>query len=82
MSNTNVIYQVTYEFKGVEVVNVFLEDDVEIPADFKDWSLADQDAWLYENQTYAKKAFTDTNWGNAVNILPLAEWKSLKAQNV
>lgn len=75
MSNTTKIYQVTYEFKGVEVVNVFLEDDVEIPKDFHNWALSAQDEWLYEHQTYAKKVFTDTSWGNAVNILPQANLK-------
>ena len=72
------VYQVTYEFKGVEVVNVFLDDSIEIPEDFQHWSLQAQDEWLYENQSYSKKQFTDTTWGNAVNILPVLSLKVVK----
>lgn len=72
------VYQVTYEFKGVEVVNVFLDDSVEIPEDFHNWSLIAQDEWLWENQTNSRKLFTDTTWGNAVNILPTSNLKLVK----
>lgn len=72
------VYQVTYEFKGVEVVNVFLDDSVEIPEGFEHWKLQEQDEWLYENQTNFKKLFTDTTWGNAVNILPQVSLKAVK----
>ena len=72
------VYQVTYEFKGVEVVNIFLDDSIEIPEDFQHWSLQAQDEWLYENQSYSKKQFTDTTWGNAVNILPVLSLKVVK----
>lgn len=72
------VYQVTYEFKGVEVVDVFLDDSVEIPEDFQRWTLQAQDEWLYENQTNSKKLFTDTYWGNAVNILPQVSLKAVK----
>jgi hypothetical protein len=67
------VYQVTYEFKGVEVVNVFLDDSVQVPEDFQSWRLSAQDEWLWENQTNAKKIYTDTSWGNAVNILPTSQ---------
>lgn len=72
------VYQVTYEFKGVEVVNVFLDDTIVIPDDFQNWTLRAQDEWLYENQSYSKKQFTDTTWGNAVNILPTSNLKLVK----
>lgn len=72
------VYQVTYEFKGVEVVNVFLDDSVEIPEGFEHWTLQAQDEWLYENQTNSRKLFTDTTWGNAVNILPASNLKLVR----
>ena len=72
------VYQVTYEFKGVEVVNVFLDDSVQVPEDFHTWRLIAQDEWLYEHQTNSKKLFTDTTLGNAVNILPTSSLKAVK----
>lgn len=66
------IYNVTYEFKGVEVHNIFLEDDLELPDNWEEMSLKAQDEWLYENQTYANKVYSDTEWGQAVAIMPVA----------
>ena len=66
-------YRIVYESKCTEIMNVYLDDDLEIPEDFHKWELPAQDEWLYENQLSCRKVYTDQEWGQAVAIMPLVE---------
>lgn len=64
-------YRIVYESKCTEIMNVFLDDDTEVPEDFHKWELNAQDEWLYENGFGQRKVYSDQEWGNAVAIYPL-----------
>jgi hypothetical protein len=68
-------FRVTYETKGVKVVNVWLPEGVEIPAQWGSMTLREQDEWLYDNQLEAHLNWSDETEGEVVNILPVAELK-------
>jgi len=68
-------FRVTYETKGVKVVNVWLPESTEIPAQWGSMTLREQDEWLYENQSEAHLNWSDETEGEVVNILPVAELK-------
>lgn len=70
-------FRVTYETKGVKVVNVWLPKGVEIPAQWGSMTLREQDEWLYENQSEAHLNWSDETEGEVVNILPVAELKAV-----
>jgi hypothetical protein len=68
-------FRVTYETKGVKVVNVWLLEGAEIPAQWGSMTLREQDEWLYDNQAEAHLNWSDETEGEVVNILPVAELK-------
>jgi hypothetical protein len=70
-------FRVTYETKGVKVVNVWLPEGVEIPAQWGSMTLREQDEWLYDNQLEAHLNWSDETEGEVVNILPVAELKAV-----
>ena len=70
-------FRVTYETKGVKVVNVWLPEGTEIPAQWGSMTLRQQDEWLYENQSEAHLNWSDETEGEVVNILPVAELKAV-----
>jgi len=70
-------FQVVYETKGVKVVNVWLPEGTELPADWHTMTYAEQDEWLYNNQDEAHLQWTDETEGQAVNVLPVAQLKAV-----
>jgi hypothetical protein len=68
-------FQVVYETKGVKVVNVWLPEGAELPADWELMTLKQQDEWLYDNQDEAHLQWTDEHEGMAVNVLPVSQLK-------
>ncbi len=70
-------FQVVYETKGVKVVNVWLPEGTELPADWHTITYAEQDEWLYNNQDEAHLQWTDETEGQAVNVLPVAQLKAV-----
>lgn len=70
-------FQIVYETKGVKVVNVWLPEGTDLPKDWDSMSLKAQDEWLYDNQEEAHLVWTDEHEGEAVNILPIAQLKSV-----
>jgi hypothetical protein len=75
MSKMSKQFRVTYETKGVKVINVWLPEGTEIPANWGSMTLREQDEWLYENQSEAHLNWSDETEGEVVNILPVAELK-------
>jgi len=70
-------FQVVYETKGVKVVNVWLPEGAELPADWHTMTYEQQDVWLYDNQDEAHLQWTDEHEGVAVNVLPIAQLKAV-----
>jgi hypothetical protein len=68
-------FQVVYETKGVKVVNVWLPEGAELPADWELMTFKQQDEWLYDNQDEAHLQWTDEHEGMAVNVLPISQLK-------
>jgi hypothetical protein len=68
-------FRVTYETKGVKVVNVWLPEGTELPNNWGSMTLRQQDEWLYENQSEAHLNWSDETEGEVVNVLPVAELK-------
>ena len=69
--------QIVYETKGVKVVNVWLPEGTELPADWKTMTYQAQDEWLYERQTKAITLWSDEYKGEAVNVLPVLSLKAV-----
>jgi hypothetical protein len=70
-------FQVVYETKGVKVVNVWLPEGAELPADWELMTFKQQDEWLYDNQDEAHLQWTDEHEGIAVNVLPVSQLKAV-----
>lgn len=70
-------FQVVYETKGVKVVNVWLPEGTELPADWNTMTYVEKDEWLYENQDEAHLQWSDESEGQAVNVLPVAQLKAV-----
>jgi hypothetical protein len=69
--------QIVYETKGVKVVNVWLPEGTELPAQWKTMTYKEQDEWLYEHQAEAKTLWSDEYQGQAVNVLPVTQLKAV-----
>jgi hypothetical protein len=70
-------FQVVYETKGVKVVNVWLPEGVELPAQWVTMTYQEQDEWLYNNQDEAHLQWTDEAEGQAVNVLPVSQLRAV-----
>jgi hypothetical protein len=70
-------FQVVYETKGVKVVNVWLPEGIELPAQWNTMTYKEQDEWLYENQDEAHLQWSDETEGQAVNVLPISQLKAV-----
>lgn len=70
-------FQVVYETKGVKVVNVWLPEGTELPAQWITMTYAQQDEWLYENQVHSNIKWQDEHKGEAVNVLPVLSLKAV-----
>ena len=70
-------FQVVYETKGVKVVNVWLPEGTELPADWNTMTYVEKDEWLYENQDEAHLQWSDESEGQAVNVLPVTQLKAV-----
>lgn len=66
-------YQITYETKGVQVLDVWLPKGKELPSNWESMDLRAQDEWLYENQESSQTRYTDIHHGEAVAIFPVRE---------
>jgi len=62
-------FRVTYETKGVRVIDVTTKQ--KIPENWDSLKTQEQDEWLYENQDYAVIKSNDNHHGNAVAIVEL-----------
>ena len=71
------LIQIVYETKGVKVVNVWLPEGTELPAQWKTMTYTEQDEWLYEHQQESKTLWSDEYKGEAVNVLPVAQLKAV-----
>jgi len=69
--------QIVYETKGVKVVNVWLPEGTQLPADWKTMTYQAQDEWLYERQTKATTLWSDEYKGEVVNVLPVLSLKAV-----
>lgn len=63
-------YRVTYEFKGVRIVDVTVPDD-KLPENFDALSPDLQDEMLYECQEYSVLHAEDVDYGKAVSVIEL-----------
>jgi hypothetical protein len=70
-------FSVTYEIKGVKIVNVTLPEGEDLPADWDSLTMKQRDEWLYDNQYSAHLIWTDEHEGEAVNILPITHLKAV-----
>ena len=70
-------FQVVYETKGVKVVNVWLPEGTELPAQWTTMTYQEQDEWLYDNQDEAHTQWVDEYKGEAVNVLPISQLKAV-----
>jgi hypothetical protein len=70
-------FQVVYETKGVKVVNVWLPEGVELPAQWDTMTYVEQDEWLYDNQDEAHLQWSDETEGQPVNVLPISQLKAV-----
>lgn len=70
-------FSVTYETKGVKIVNVTLPEGTDLPADWDNLTMKQRDEWLYDNQDEAHLIWTDEHEGEAVNILPITHLKAV-----
>lgn len=69
-------YRLTYETKGVRVINVWV-DEKKLPENFELYAPEKQDEILYGLQYKAEQVFEDTHQGNCVNVLPVLQLKSV-----
>lgn len=69
--------QIVYETKGVKVVNVWLPEGTELPAEWKTMTYQAQDEWLYEHQSKALILWSDEHQGQVVNVLPVSRLKAV-----
>lgn len=63
-------YRVTYEMKGVRIVDVTVPDGA-LPLDFDALSPDIQDELLYERQEYSVLFTEDVDYGKAVSVVEL-----------
>jgi hypothetical protein len=69
--------QIVYETKGVKVVNVWLPEGTELPAEWRTMTYQAQDEWLYEHQSKALTLWSDEHQGQVVNVLPVSRLKAV-----
>ena len=69
--------QIVYETKGVKVVNVWLPEGTELPAEWRTMTYQAQDEWLYEHQSKALALWSDEHQGQVVNVLPVSRLKAV-----
>jgi hypothetical protein len=62
-------FRVTYELKGVRIIDVTTKG--ELPENFNDLSYEQQDEWLYEHQEYSVLHTEDIDYGKATSIIEL-----------
>jgi hypothetical protein len=62
-------HRVTYELKGVRIIDVTTKG--ELPENFNVLSLEEQDEWLYGNQEFSVLHTQDIDYGKAVSIIEL-----------
>jgi hypothetical protein len=70
-------FQVVYETKGVKVVNVWLPEGTELPAQWITMTYQEQDEWLYERQAHSEDLWADEYKGEAVNVLPISQLRAV-----
>jgi len=68
----NKTYRVTYELKGVRIIDV-TADSNKLPDNFDVLSPQKQDELLYETQVFSVLHTEDIDYGKAVSVLPLRE---------
>jgi hypothetical protein len=68
----NKTYRVTYELKGVRIIDV-TADSNKLPDNFDVLSPQEQDELLYETQVFSVLHTEDIDYGKAVSVLPLRE---------
>lgn len=64
-------FRVTYETKGVRIIDVTTK--YPLPENWDSLKTQEQDEWLYENQEYAVLKSEDTHHGDVVAILELRQ---------
>lgn len=70
-------FRITYETKGVKVVNVWLPEGTQLPKEWDEYNYQQQDEWLYEHQLKSENVWADEHMGQAVNILPVSSLKTV-----
>ena len=68
----NKTYRVTYELKGVRIIDVTIDPN-KLPDNFDVLSPQEQDELLYETQVFSVLHTEDIDYGKAVSVLPLRE---------
>lgn len=66
----NKTYRVTYELKGVRIIDVTVDPN-KLPDNFDVLSPQEQDELLYESQVFSVLHTEDIDYGKAVSILEL-----------
>ena len=62
-------HRVTYELKGVRIIDVTTKG--ELPDNWDSLKTVEQDEWLYENQEYSVLHVEDIDYGKAVSVIEL-----------
>lgn len=62
-------HRVTYELKGVRIIDVTTKG--ELPDNWDSLKTEEQDEWLYENQEYSVLHAEDIDYGKAVSVIEL-----------
>lgn len=62
-------HRVTYELKGVRIIDVTTKG--ELPDNWNSLKTEEQDEWLYENQEYSVLHAEDIDYGKAVSVIEL-----------
>lgn len=62
-------HRVTYELKGVRIIDVTTKS--ELPDNWDSLKTEEQDEWLYENQEYSVLHAEDIDYGKAVSVIEL-----------
>jgi hypothetical protein len=73
-------YRLTYETKGVRVVDVWVNEDL-LPENFDLYDPDKQDEVLYSLQYKAQEVFQDNHHGKCVNVLPVLQLKAVKNES-
>jgi hypothetical protein len=73
-------YRLTYETKGVRVVDVWVNEDL-LPENFELYDPDKQDEVLYSLQYKAQEVFQDNHYGKCVNVLPVLQLKAVKNES-